>query len=341
MDRNMESNMQKLDAISNNATKNNNMEAETMANENNRNMDNTRALDATTYGSLAENEQAVTESFPECTDLMVQENSLPQEAGTTPTGIKAWTGFIGDMDEYDRAVETEKPYVRKSTMLNKDVRLITDSRGRVLCAWISNDEKGKRMIVVVQQYTDGTYSSELEMKKSDIVMSSMTSGGMDDMIQKKVKKFLYETWEKYTNDFAGTPDEVIKVSDIVGLLGSELNNIPVYEDGFTELERMEFHKKILGMAGSLTSQAFNDHKAYYPLTEEDLTDIARNCGLDKLGLLRRLKKYNLLYLTPSSKGLQANVRMKGTGSQSYTVRRYCVLRNAELENNEEYTDYNF
>ena len=49
-----------------------------------------------------------TEGSSECTDLIVQEEALPQEQEKEEpaTGITATTEFIGDMDDYDRAVET-------------------------------------------------------------------------------------------------------------------------------------------------------------------------------------------------------------------------------------------
>lgn len=323
-------------------TKNNDAGAGTMTNENSRNMDGTRAMEAVPsgnpVGAIPEDGQAVTGSPCECTSLMVQENTLPQKEENPATGITATTEFAGDMDGHDRAVETKVPYDRKCTALNKEVRRITDGRSRVLCAWVSEDENNNKHITVVQQYRDGTYSPEIKIKRSDIVMASMA---VDDEIQKRTKKFLIKTWEEYYNKFNGQPDELMKMQDIVGMLGSELGNLPVYEDGLAEVERLEFHKKVLESARSLTTQAFNDHDAYYPLSGEDIVDVARDLGLDKMGLLKRLQKYNLLYTTPSTRGLQTNVRITQSGSESYVARRYCVFRNAEIENNEEYAGYDF
>lgn len=281
-----------------------------------------------------------TEGSSECTDLIVQEEALPQEKEEPATGITATTEFIGDMDDYDRAVETEVPYTQNNAVWNREVRLITDSRGRRLCAWIDEDDDGNKIIVAVQQYKDGTYSPEWEMSKANIVISAMAPETMDDVIKKKIKRFLLKTFEEYVNKFNGQADELLSVQEIVNLLNSELGKLPLYRNGFEEMERKNLYTQLFEMVGGLTSQAFNDHKDYFPITEDDLSYVAGNFGLDKIRMLKRLKKHNLLFLTPSSRGLQNGVRITDSNG-SYTTHRYCIRKVAEYEKNEEYTTYNF
>lgn len=125
------------------------------------------------------------------------------------------------------------------------------------------------------------------------------------------------------------------VKNVVKMVAEQIQFLPVYHDDLTEVERVGFYQSLVGMIKGMTSQVLNDHRAYYPLSTEDMEYITRNLGTTKVKLLKSLKKYDLLYLTPSSKGYQTNVRLNGMGEDSFTTWRYCILRDEALENDED------
>lgn len=297
------------------------------------------------YASNAKTAQQVTETeTQECTELVVQDDLLPQKVEKPmPESITATTEFVGKMDDYDRAVEIDTlSCVHSNLALNKTARIITDGKGRQLEAWINEDETGARIISVVQRYWNGNSSPELKMSQGDVVISSIAASTMDVSMQRRVKHFLMKTGEQYWSTFRGQDGELMNMQELITVLFSELSHIPVYLDDITEVERIELYQKIVDFVQRIPSMIMNTHKAYFPLTEEEIQDVARNMGLTKLNLLKKLKKFNFLYLTPSSRGYQTSIRINGIGLDSYTAWRYCIIRIEDLEkSDEEVCDYNF
>ena len=272
----------------------------------------------------------------ENTDIVAPGNTFLAEMSLT--GITASTS-CEEMSEYDQAVEVET-VVKSSrdSVLNRKTRKIVDSRGREIRAWITEDENRDRDIKVRQRYSNGTFSTTLSMSQADVVMTAMAELSKDVKLQKHVERFLMKLGETYMNRFCGMKEDALEVQTIVDMVAAELPYIPVYSDDMTDVIRVSFYQKSIGTVKTLTSQVLNDHKAYYPLTEDDLIYVARNMGLDKLSMLRKLKQYDLLYLTPSSRGYQTNVRLNGMGEDGFTAWRYCLIRDEELENCDEYLE---
>ncbi len=241
-----------------------------------------------------------------------------------------------DMDEYDRAVgnATTTSQGRNPMAYRKSLR-ITNQNGHTILVYNEEDEEADRKISFCQQYEDGTFSKILTISQADVITIIMAGNESDIFTQSRAEKICVKLGLKYANSFFGTRKDVMTIREIVEMIAGELSYIPVYRDDLTEVERVEFYQKLVSRIKVMTSQVLNDHKAYYPISTEDLKYLARNMGMSKVDLLKKLKKYGMLYLTPSSKGYQTNVRLNGTGEDSFTTWRYCILRDDDLENDED------
>lgn len=243
-----------------------------------------------------------------------------------------------EMDDYDRAVINATPMPTSRTqnpMSHRKSMRITNQKGQTILAFIEEDEDAIRKIHFCQLYGDGTFSKALTISQADVVSIIMAGDDSDIFTQSQAKKVGVKFGLKYANSFSGKREEVMTIRDIAEMIAEELQNIPVYHDDLTEVERVEFYQKMIKIIKGMTSQMLNDHRAYYPLSTEDMEYITRNLGTTKVKLLKSLKKYDLLYLTPSSKGYQTNVRLNGMGEDSFTTWRYCILRDEALENDED------
>lgn len=261
----------------------------------------------------------------------------------TPSGDFAASICNEEMDEYDMAVETDTPAKsRRNPVLHRKTLKISDSQGHTLHVWITEGDDEIRNINVIQKYGNGDFSSVLTMKQADVVLSAMSELSEDTELQKDVKRFMVSIGKSYMNRFRGMKGDLLSVQKMVDMIATELQHIPVYHDDMMEVERAEFYRQCAGIVKTLSSQVMNDHKSYYPLIKGDLEYVARNMGLDKRKMLNKLKKYDLLYLTPSSQGYQTNVQFNnGTDGKRFSEWCYCIIKNSELENENEYDSYNF
>lgn len=248
--------------------------------------------------------------------------------------------FLNGISEYDRAVVvTGEP---KTDLLNpvynREVGEVQMESGNTLYAWINEDGKGNRTYAVCQKYHDGSISKEVELEQSDLLLLAQPVETIDVELMSDVKKLVKRTQKDYLNKFKGMPNETLRVRDIAKAVMESMAILPTYSDDLTELERTKFYQKIASVVKTLASQVLDDHERYYAISDEDLEYIAREMGMDTLVLLRKLKKYNLLFLQESAKGYQSMVRLNGTGEGSFLARRYCIIKDVELEKDEEYSD---
>lgn len=272
-------------------------------------------------------EKGYTQVCADNAPLTVQETSTTMMAETVDE----------QMDDYDRAVGYAMVTSRmQNPIAHHKSRRITNRSGQTIFAYIEEDEEANRMIRFCQQYVNETFSKVITISQADVVTIIMAGDTNDVFTQSRADKICVKFGLKYGNSFSGTREDVMTIRDIAEMIADELLYIPVYRDDLTEVERVEFYQRLVGMIKGMTSQVLNDHKAYYPISTEDIESLARNMSMTKVKLLKRLKRYDLLYLTPSSKGYQTNIRMNGTGKDSFTTWRYCVIRDEELENDEDF-----
>lgn len=284
--------------------------------------------------------QTVGETPMGCHDLMVQENSLPQESETAPTEIKTWTEFVGDMDEYDRAVETDMmPHMPPNPVLNRESLVIQFKQGTKIYVWINEGEGGEREIEFTQQFGNGTFSGTLKFPQADILtlVSVMHKKITNPRTLKRSDKFIDEAQQQYLNKCRGNLCEILPVEEIMEALAVMLPQLPVYTDGMGEMEREELHTKVCSIVRTLLPQGSQQHKSYYAIDNDGLMYVAESLGMSRTGLLSKLSKCNLLYLTPRSTKYQTFVR-EGDNREAW---RYCIIRNIGFANNKEDVRFDF
>ena len=287
--------------------------------------------DKLTGGQLRIKNQQVSEVVQKGYQLVCADNA--------PTVQEASTEMMAEMvdeemDDYDRAVGNATPTPRiKNPMAYRKAERILDREGHVIFAYVEEDEKANREIIFCQKYLDGTFSRKLSILQADVFTIMLAN--KDKQMESRADKACLKIGLEYVNSFCGNPDDLISVKNVVKMVAEQIQFLPVYHDDLTEVERVGFYQSLVGMIKGMTSQVLNDHRAYYPLSTEDMEYITRNLGTTKVKLLKSLKKYDLLYLTPSSKGYQTNVRLNGMGEDSFTTWRYCILRDEALENDED------
>ncbi len=263
-------------------------------------------------------------------DSTVQQNDALQELPSTE--IMAETVYE-EMSDYDKAIETKViPKICENPVYNKKTRLLMDAKGHRLYTWIVEDENGDRTINLHQKYQNGEFSAMLTIQQADVILASLEETLSEPKLCRDIERFYVKLGKHYMNRFRGAKEDIISVRGIVDMIATDLPNIPAYKDDLTDLERVIFYQRVVDIVKQLSSQICNDHESYYPIDDQDLKFIAQSIGLDRVKLLRKLKKLDLLYLTSSAIGYQNNVRVKLKGEESKPVRRYCIIRDEKLEN---------
>lgn len=274
-------------------------------------------------------------------ELSTQRNSFPQEDEKHPLSINGNRRFIGEMDNYDRAIEVKADIAfRRNPVWNKEVLGIKDSAGNLVYAWIIEEEDKKRRIEFCQKFANGDFSPVFTMSQGEMCMAVLEESSKNVAMKKKSEKFFSKIYHSYLDKMAGNINETLCINEVIKTLAVQLVHIPVYADDLLEMKSMEFYQRVVSIIRYYISQSFNDHKAYYPLTEDDILSLSHDLGMDKITFLRKMKKYELLYLTPSSRGYQNNVRINA-GQDSYTEWRYCVKKIEEWESSSVDEKYNF
>lgn len=252
--------------------------------------------------------------------------------------------FLNGISEYDRAVVVtgERKTDLMNPVYNREVGEVQMESGNILYAWINEDGNGNRSYAVCQKYCNGDISKEVEIEQSDLILMAQPVETIDVELIPDVKKLIKRKQKAYLNKSQGKPNEVLRVRNIAKAVMANMAILPTYSDDLTELERTKLYQKIVSIVKTLASQVLDGHEKYYTISDEDLEYIARELSMDSLVLLRKLKKYNLLFLQESAKGYQSMVRLNGTGEGSFLARRYCIIKDVELEKDEEYSDnYDF
>lgn len=268
--------------------------------------------------------------------VKAQETENSSEEKIIPPAKKM---FLNGISEYDKAVVVadERKADLMNPVYNREVGEMKMESGNTLYAWINEDGNGNRSYAVCQKYFDGGISKEVEMEQSDLILLAQPVETIDVELMQDVKKLVKRTQKAYLNKFRGMPTEVLHVRNIAKAVMANMASLPTYSDDLTELERAKLYQKIVSIVKTLASQVLDNHEKYYSISDEDLDHVARELSMDSLVLLRKLKKYNLLFLQESAKGYQNMVRLNGTGEGSFLARRYCIIKDAELDKDEEFS----
>ncbi len=216
-----------------------------------------------------------------------------------------------------------------------DMARIISSLSDKIYAIIRTDEKGSRFFEYCQQYEDGSFSPKMRVSQANLFLLAnyqfLIKNIPDQKLRNRAANFLTSSIEDYLGKTTG--EEMLDVTQILQLLFMARAELPVDKNASTQISPSEFYRNIMKAAQTLGHYEFA-RRAYYPFNEDEIIYIARELGMKKQELLKKLKENNFLYLTKSSRGYQTCVRFKYTpeeleeypGESSYTEWRYCVFR---------------
>lgn len=240
-------------------------------------------------------------------------------------------------DEQEVPVEKEisgmKPVDR--TKLFSPIRNmahITMDSGGELYAGIYVDEKDYRNIKYIQKYRNGTLSSPMYIRQATIMMANEYNKLKTEDINKGFIKIIGADYQnalnEYCSKYQGTVmEDMLSINDILNTFCKLLGQLPVCSDMSEEIPDDEFYWYLISQIENNCIQvASRNYKAYYPLSEEEITELARLVNMRKIDLLKKLRQMGLLYLTPSSRGYQTNVRIKGFCDGKMTEWMYCIYK---------------
>lgn len=203
-----------------------------------------------------------------------------------------------------------------------------------LYAIIRTDEKGRRYFEYCQQYEDGSFSPMMQVAQADLYLAAsygfLSRNITERKLRNRVENFLTRAYEDYMGKFTG--EELLDVSQILQILFLARRELPVDMSSVSEFSRENFYKQVLKEALFLTNSEL-PRKSYFAFDDRDITFLAERLGMKKFEFLRKLKEFNLLYLTGASRGYQTCVRFKidaedsdSGKEESYTEWRYCIFR---------------
>lgn len=199
-------------------------------------------------------------------------------------------------------------------------------------AKIHEAEKGQRYVEYAQKYINESFSPRMSLSQAGMRIAAQynfsSKGIPEAKLRNKISNFILEANDDYYGKFKGVLADELNIEDILNVLYSALPFLPVQIDGMQELEEETFYQLLdFHINNNIPYLSITKGcKSYYPLDEECLETIANNMQMKKRELLKKLKQYDLLYLTPSSKGYQTNIRLKYSNGSTYTEWRYCIYK---------------
>lgn len=266
----------------------------------------------------------------------IPENELAQEITVAPVPMPEQLKTI---PEEEKAIvkDATSDCVEKFRDLGffspaKGMCHIKNSLGDMISARIYEDRKGYRFIEYIQQYRNGSFSPVMSVPLSSIRIIAkkdfITEDIKDSRIRSKMEKFMLNAIEDYHGKFRGPVADEISVKDILNTLYRLADDLPVVSDMEVDLTGEMFYFSVVKNISELMIPASlaKNYKAYFPLEDDSMNDLASSMGMEKRELLKKLKQEGFLYLTPSSRGYQTNIRIKSPSGESYTQWMYCIWK---------------
>lgn len=212
------------------------------------------------------------------------------------------------------------------------VRIDSALLGGPLYACVQMDSKGNRTVVFRQQYGDGRFSSQICIEQSDLLMYAIATESKDRSLKTRAKAILMKVYKDYFGKFDG--DVAIDAAVILRVLFSVVGQLPVEHDSVDVLDNPSLlYSEIVNLIKgndphfSMPYGLCVERTAYYGLVEEQLDALAGHFGVKRQTLLKKLNEYNLLYLTPSSRGYQTKVRFPAEDDfPSHAEWQYCIFK---------------
>ena len=240
--------------------------------------------------------------------------------------------LLGDLvPEDEQAITDTIDYeqIRKQGFFSSayGMKKLSGSYDGQIYAKICVDKDSKRTILFCQRYENGDFSPVISVAQSDLLFASLhefiASNITTKKQQSKMEKFLIETTDKYLGSFCG--DTILNIVDILTMLATSIGSLPVYRDNNGELTSQQLYGKVMDVVTGRTGgpvEPYGEHRSYFAFNVGQMRYIAEQIDMDYTDMLKLLKKYSLLYLTPSSRGYETKVRLE----DNYTDWAYCLVK---------------
>lgn len=214
----------------------------------------------------------------------------------------------------------------------KNMSRITGALHDKISARIFEDANGQRFVEYIQQYSDGSFSPVMRLSQAGIKIALHFHFETDEIHEKKLRNtleaFLADAFADYYGKFKGPSADEMDIKDILNTLSGVINLLPVTTEQKAELTGESFYYSVVNCIYDIPSACMDvdNYKSYYALDDETMCEVAKKMGMTKLDLVKKLNFEGFLYIPSSSRGYQANVRIKSCFGGSYTEWRYCIYK---------------
>lgn len=235
--------------------------------------------------------------------------------------------------ELMETIPLEMKKIRKLGIFDptRNMAHINNALGNMFSARTYVDEKGLRYIEYVQRYSDGTFSPVMTIPQACIKIAVKYQFDFKEIkecgFRRVMENFVTEATINYAGRFRGPSEDEMDMQDILNTFCAVLELLPVVSDYKIQLTGEDFFYYLNNHIYELSYyHLFSNYKSYFPLTDSALSELAELMDMPKGHLLKKLKDEDLLYLTPSSRGYQTNVRIKSNNGKKETEWRYCIYK---------------
>lgn len=223
----------------------------------------------------------------------------------------------------------------------KGMHLIKNAVRDMISARIYEDEKGYRYVEYVQEYSNHILSPIMSVKLSSMRILARWNFVLEDIeetrVRKAMEKFLLNAIDDYHGKFRGPIGDELEVKEILNALYWSSDRLPVISDMEEYQSGEPFYYNVMDKLHQLAGYVrFSQYKSYYPLDDTTISDLASSLEMKKMELLKKLKQEGFLYLPPSSRGYQTNVRVKNNDGSTDTQWMYCIWKLSYFAEVEEY-----
>lgn len=194
-------------------------------------------------------------------------------------------------------------------------------------ARIKVEDNGLQQIEFCQRYTNGKFSAIMSVKQSELIMANRAEKAKKQIAKdvKKADKFFEKMGSEYYGKLSVNIAEILDIREIADTLLTALPLLPIKRNFIKELKREEVYKKIVSFAKTY-DYAVEEHREFFAFCDEMFVGLAESMELSKLGLIEKLEKEELLYISDSVTGYKNNVRTHDEDGNECMKRCYCIRK---------------
>ena len=275
-------------------------------------------------------------------DLAVDGNAIDINGDSN---VKVEVMGTGDniVTEEDKAEEREDFFDDFEKAANLGILSPVAGMGKItgilddrLYARIIENENGERYLEFCEQYENGKFSPRFKVAQDDLIIASrcgfqpqtITKKSDLSFIKSDVMKFMNSLNREYCRKYNG--NHMFSLIEILTGLCQAYPQLPVDKEDMESIAGRFYDELVERINELMFTHCCPEHKSYYVILPEDIDFVAKKFNMKRLEFLKLLKRYNLLYLTPSSRGYQTNIRFRkdkpnGLGPEwNYTAWVYCI-----------------